>query len=211
MQLTLLLVLANVLVFLYTAPNMDYYVGKYGFSVNSLAEGRYYTPITAIFLHGSLLHLAMNMFALLFLGGSIESKAGSLKYLSVYFLAGIIGCLSAFINIFGYSSDTIFIGASAAVSGLIGFGIFVNPGSFVSFPIIIPIPFIVASAIYLLMTMPLLFARGNIAYPAHLFGLLAGMAYGLAFGEKKLERLLLFIIVVILVIITPQLIRMYLG
>ena len=207
MKLTLLLILVNVLVFLYTSQNLDYYIEKFGFSVKSIQEGRYYTPLTSMFLHANLLHLITNMFALLVLGGSIESKAGGKKYLLVYFLAGVIGTLSAFVPIFGYSNKALFVGASGAISGLIGFGIFVNPGSLVSFPFIIPIPFIIASAIYLLSTLPLLFSNTGIAYPAHLFGILTGVVFGLLFGQKRIKRLLLFIIVLILTMIIPVIIK----
>lgn len=204
-----MLILINVVAFLFTFQNPAY-LDKYGFSVNALAEGRYYTIFTSIFLHSSVGHLIANMIALLILGGSIESK-GMIKYLLVYFLAGVTGIVPALVPIFGYTPDTVFVGASGAISGLIGLGIFVNPGGFVSFPWIIPIPFIVASAIYIIYTSSLLFDQSGVAYPAHLSGMLAGMVFGMIFGEKRIKRLLLFITVLVLIVILPSIIRSMLG
>lgn len=207
MKLTLLLIAINVIVFVNTAGNLEHYLDQYGFSINSFLEGRYYTLITALFMHFNIGHLLANMIALLILGGSVESKAGMFKYLLAYFLAGISGVFSAFVPIFGYSPDTVFVGASGAISGLIGFGIFTSPGSLIFFPSIIPVPFVIASALYLLTTISLLFNQTGVAYPAHLFGLLTGMTFGLLFGEKRIKRLLIFIIVLVLIVLGPAILR----
>lgn len=203
MKLTLFLIAANVLLFLQTSSNPDYYLERYGFSMNSFLEGRYYTLLTASFIHFDIWHLIANMAALLVFGGAVESKAGSFKYIMVYALAGVTGVLSAFVPIFNYSQDTVFMGASAAISGLIGFAIFINPGSLVFFPSIIPIPIIVASAIYLLTTATILFDKSGIAYPAHLFGLLTGLVFGMLFGKERIKRLILFIVVIVLISMLP--------
>ena len=46
--------------------------------------------VSAIFLHGSITHLAYNMFALFFFGIALEKFIGSKKFLFVYFFSGII-------------------------------------------------------------------------------------------------------------------------
>jgi rhomboid protease GluP len=70
--------------------------------------------VMAVFLHGSLLHLAFNMWVLLDIGPQIEELYGSARYFFIYVLTGIAG----------YSLSSFFfrtsVGASGALLGLIG-------------------------------------------------------------------------------------------
>jgi len=208
MKLTLLLIIINVLVFFYSLNAPENFFVSYGFSVSNFLSGKYYVLITSMFLHAGVFHLANNMIALFFLGSSIESKVKWWQYLLVYFLAGILGCLSMFIPIFGYSSTDIAVGASAAISGLIGLGAFVSPGKLTFFPFIIPVPFLVAGAIYFLSTASLLFVQSNMAYPAHFAGLLGGAVFGLIWGENRLKRMILFILICLLILALLYILRM---
>lgn len=68
----------------------------------------------AVFLHGSLLHLAFNMWVLLDVGPQIEELYGSARYFFIFVFTGVAGyCLSSFL--FRTS-----VGASGALLGLIG-------------------------------------------------------------------------------------------
>ena len=205
MKFTLLLIAINILVFLYTLPNIDYYLGNYGFNVNSFLAGKYYLSITSIFLHFDWSHLIGNMLALLFLGGAVESQIKGTRYLIIYLIAGILGCFTAFIPIFEYSPDAIFAGASAAISGIIGIGIFISPGkwTFNPFTFIIPIPFIIVAALYFILNGLSLFDTSGIAYPAHLAGMFTGMVFGLFWGEKRMSRFLMFIFLIGLILAIP--------
>jgi len=70
--------------------------------------------VTAIFLHGSVLHILFNMWVLMDIGPHIEELYGSARYLFIYVAAGIGGyVLSSF---FGHFS----VGGSGALLGLIG-------------------------------------------------------------------------------------------
>ncbi|MFY9532383.1 MAG: rhomboid family intramembrane serine protease [Candidatus Acidiferrales bacterium] len=70
--------------------------------------------VMAVFLHGSLLHLAFNMWVLLDVGPQIEELYGSARYFFIYVVTGVAGyCLSSF---FFRTS----VGASGALLGLIG-------------------------------------------------------------------------------------------
>lgn len=203
MKWTLLLVLLNVLVFLFTLPNLDYYVQNYGFSTVSFSTGRYYTVVTSMFLHASWLHIGGNMLALLVLGSAVESKVKPWQYFVTYFASGVAGCLSMFVPLFGYGPGAIAIGASAAISGFVGLGIFVCPGKFVWFPEIIPLPFSLAGAIYLLSNVYSLFVPSYVAYSAHIFGFLAGAAFGLVLGERRIRSILIFAAMLLLVAVLP--------
>lgn len=72
--------------------------------------------ITCNFLHGGLVHLAFNMYALYYIGKQIEELYGRAKYLIIYILSGL-GCslLSYYLSPMSLS-----VGASGAIFGLLG-------------------------------------------------------------------------------------------
>lgn len=87
-----------------------------GAKVNQLInQGEYYRFITCMFLHGGIIHLALNMYALSSLGPLIENIYGKIKYVFIYFLAGIISSIFSYIF-----SNGVSIGASGAIFGLLG-------------------------------------------------------------------------------------------
>lgn len=65
-------------------------VGKYAMFNMQVRRGQYYRLLTSGFLHGSISHLLMNMFALYNLGSSIEGYLGSIRF-AIYLLLSIIG------------------------------------------------------------------------------------------------------------------------
>jgi membrane associated rhomboid family serine protease len=147
------------------------------------------------------------MIALFLLGGAVESKIKSWQYLLIYFLGGFAGNLLVFLPILGHTPSTIAVGASAAISALVGLGTFVCPGKLVIFPVIIPVPFVLAGAIYFVLTVSQVFLPSEIAYPAHLGGMLVGALFGLVWGEHRMKRAILFILIVMLIILLPYAIR----
>ncbi|WP_251861213.1 rhomboid family intramembrane serine protease [Clostridium sp. Marseille-Q2269] len=87
-----------------------------GAKVNSfISNGQYYRLITAMFLHGGLIHLALNMYALNSIGPLVEMYFGKVKYLIIYFISGILS--SYFSYVF---SPSVSIGASGAIFGILG-------------------------------------------------------------------------------------------
>lgn len=77
--------------------------------------GRWWTVISANYLHGSLMHIAFNMIALYQLGPLLIREYGVSRMIAIYTLSGIGGYLLS--SLFGVRFT---IGASAAVCGLIG-------------------------------------------------------------------------------------------
>ncbi len=73
--------------------------------------------ITYMFLHGSLLHLLVNMYSLYIIGSQIETYYGKAKFIIIYLVSGICGGLLSAIGIGG---GTISVGASGAIFGLLG-------------------------------------------------------------------------------------------
>ena len=79
--------------------------------------GQYYRLLTAMFLHYGLLHIAFNMWALIYIGPPLELALGRLRYGLLYLLAGIGGNVAAYV--FGPPLVPS-AGASGAVFGLFG-------------------------------------------------------------------------------------------
>ena len=85
-----------------------------GYSV--MHDGEWWRLITAMFLHGGMTHLLMNMFSLYIVGRPMELYFRPRSYLSIYFLSGIIGGLASL----AVHPNSIGIGASGAIFGVFG-------------------------------------------------------------------------------------------
>ncbi len=86
----------------------------YGGKINELIEaGQIWRLITPILLHGSVLHIAMNMYALYILGRRLERFYGHGRFLLLYLLSGFAGNVLSFV-LTSYPS----LGASTAIFGL---------------------------------------------------------------------------------------------
>jgi membrane associated rhomboid family serine protease len=77
----------------------------------------YWRLFTAMFLHGSLLHIAFNMYALYIGGSYLEMIAGKGKYLAVYVVAGVAGNVAVYLLA---APISVTIGASTAIFGIFG-------------------------------------------------------------------------------------------
>jgi rhomboid protease GluP len=71
--------------------------------------------ITAIFLHGSLLHIGFNMWVMMDLAPTIEELYGSARFLFVFIVTGICGYILSFVT--GHPNS---VGASGSLLGLVG-------------------------------------------------------------------------------------------
>ena len=76
-----------------------------------------YRLVTALFLHGGILHLLCNMFSLYIIGREIENFFGRAKYITIFILSGVIGNL---LSMCFLQEHVITIGASGAIFGLLG-------------------------------------------------------------------------------------------
>lgn len=77
--------------------------------------GQWWRLVTAGFLHGGLMHILMNSWALMDLGAQVEEVYGSARLLIFYFVATVFGFLAS-----TYWSAALSVGASAGIFGLIG-------------------------------------------------------------------------------------------
>ena len=87
----------------------------FGMKINqAILDGEYWRLITPMFLHGPILHLGFNLYALYILGRRIERFFGSSRFLLLFLIAGITGNLFSF---FFTPADS--LGSSTAIFGLL--------------------------------------------------------------------------------------------
>jgi len=92
------------------------YLAFYGAKFNQLIlDGQYWRFISPTFLHGSMLHLGFNMYALYVLGIGLERFYGHGRFTGLYFISGFAGNVMSFLFTPAPS-----LGASTAIFGLIG-------------------------------------------------------------------------------------------
>lgn len=84
-----------------------------------VAHGESYRLVTSGFLHGSLMHLAFNMFALWVLGSQLEPALGRLRFALVYAVSLLVGSLGVIV----LDPESLTLGASGAVFGLFGYAV----------------------------------------------------------------------------------------
>jgi len=87
-----------------------------------------YLPfLTSMFLHGGFLHIIMNMWFLYIFGDNIEDRLGHIRYLIFYLFCGVAaGVIHLLTN---WSSNIPTIGASGAISGVMGAYLLLYPRS----------------------------------------------------------------------------------
>jgi rhomboid protease GluP len=88
----------------------------FGMKYNPLImQGEFWRLLTPMFLHGSLLHIAFNMYALYRLGPGLERFYGHFRFLVLYGIAGFAG------NVFSFAmTPAASLGSSTAIFGLLG-------------------------------------------------------------------------------------------
>ena len=136
------------------------------------------SSLTSMFLHANVAHIAFNMLALFTLGRIIEPHIGSARFVFVYMLSGFAGTglhtVYAFIS--GAGINTPVVGASGAISGVIGIAAALGD----------------RLAIYwLIAQVPFAFAGVSpIAYFAHIGGFIFGFASGriMLYIRRRRER-----------------------
>jgi membrane associated rhomboid family serine protease len=88
-----------------------------GVTLSGVGEGEWWRLMTSVFLHGSIIHLGLNMLMLWWIGGPIEQAIGRGRYLLLYVVSGLAGSAGALLLT---QPNQITIGASGAIFGLLG-------------------------------------------------------------------------------------------
>ena len=103
----------------------------FALSVEGLKAGHLWQLITYQFMHGSLLHIFANSWAIYMFGRVVETNLGMARMLVIYFLSGVVGGLLQVLGMAVWPSlfgDGPIIGASAAAYGLIAAFVTIFPG-----------------------------------------------------------------------------------
>ena len=181
---TLALIAVNVAVYLATAlqsggidrPEGELFVD--GALVGALVgEGEWYRLVTAMFLHGGILHLLFNMAALWWIGSIVEQALGTLRYVLVYFVSGLAGSAGALLLT---DPIAVTVGASGAVYGILGALLileWLRTGSLAG-----------PALTLIVLNLALTFAIPNISIGGHLGGLAGGIAATLAVAQFRYGR-----------------------
>jgi membrane associated rhomboid family serine protease len=146
------------------------------FQLVGVADGEYWRLLTATFLHGGFIHLALNMYALYLFGPPLEAAMGRARFLALYLLSALGGSAASY----AFSApNQPSLGASGAVFGLLGAFFIVNRR-------------LGRDTSGLLVLVAINFAFGflapNIDWRAHLGGLIAGGLVAAAFVYAPTPR-----------------------
>ena len=115
---TYIIIVLNLMVFLYgMLHSNDELINIFGNNYELVQKGQFYRLLTCMFVHGSIMHLLLNMYALYTIGPVVERYYGKSKYIFIYLVSGLLG--SVFSSVF-MSAGSISIGASGAIFGLLG-------------------------------------------------------------------------------------------
>lgn len=96
------------------------WVGIFGLIPEKVMRYGGLTVLTSFFLHGSIWHLAVNMYFLLLFGDNVEEAIGVVRYVLLISLATIAGAVAHVM--FDPRQNVPVIGASAAIAGIVAFG-----------------------------------------------------------------------------------------
>jgi membrane associated rhomboid family serine protease len=197
-----LLLFANIVVWIYivslqrTPGALDAFFGRYAFDwsrfTHDLSTGAWtvatFVPLIAhMFLHGGWLHIIGNMLYLWVFGDNVEDRLGSGTYLLFYIMCGIVAAVGQ-----GLVAPGPMLGASGAIAGVLGAYLVLSPGARIRtliflgiFITVVQLPAIVVIGFFILiqllegfaaLRLPGYTATEQVAYFAHIFGFVAGVA-----------------------------------
>jgi len=148
-------------------------------SRSSLLSGPW-TLVTYMFLHASLWHILFNMLMLFFIGRLLERQIGSVRFLGLYLVSGI---LAGLVQVLLFPAFPV-VGASGAIMGLLGALTILLPNLRIYLYFI---PMKLWQLTILLVVFDLLFlGKGDmVAHGAHLVGLAVGLLYGYLLRKNK--------------------------
>ncbi|MEU3876072.1 MULTISPECIES: rhomboid family intramembrane serine protease [Streptomyces] len=142
------------------------------------------TPLTALFVHGNWLHLLGNMLFLYVFGAMTEAHLGHAAFALCYLVTGYLALLGYAVVHAG--SDRTLVGASGAISGVLGAFLYLFPRARVTslFPFLFFLPLRFPAWVVLLFWFALQWlaagteaGRPGVAYLAHVLGFALGFGY----------------------------------
>lgn len=126
MNFTISLIIINVIIYIImetTGSTLDVsHMMEYGalYPEYISDKGEYWRFFTATLMHFGFEHLLNNMVMLAVAGRFLEKAIGKIKYLALYFIAGIGGCVLSYIEMMQSGNYAVAAGASGSIFGIIG-------------------------------------------------------------------------------------------
>jgi membrane associated rhomboid family serine protease len=149
--------------------------GLFGPSIHT--DHEYWRLVTSGFLHSGLLHIGFNMYLLYIMGQQLEPAVGRLRFGLIYFVSLLGGSFGALL----VSPDTLTVGASGAVFGLMGATVVTMRARGFN-PMQSGIPMLIGFNLVLSVALP------GISIGGHIGGLIAGSACAgliVELGERR--------------------------
>jgi membrane associated rhomboid family serine protease len=142
-----------------------------------VAHGDWWRLITAAFLHANILHIGLNMLALVWLGAPVERFLGHFQYLALYVVSGLAGSAGALIA----TPTGVTVGASGAIFGILGALLIIEYQATGA----------IAGQAFTLIAINLLFSftMSGISVGGHIGGLVGGILASLAMAQFGRSRL----------------------
>jgi membrane associated rhomboid family serine protease len=177
------------------------------FTLNSTHPQYVWTWLTSIFAHGGFTHIFFNAIVLYFFGPVVEDRIGTKKFAALFLGAGVAAGLaqvgaSLLMNpgllgeriiirqggvVYANQAATAVLGASGAITALMGVLTVLNPNLRIYLYFVIPMPLWLATGLFAAYSVFIAgsagIGAGGVAQVAHLAGLGIGLAYG-----AKLKR-----------------------
>lgn len=147
-----------------------------------LANGAFWTLITALFIHGDLVHLIGNMVFLYVFGSTVESSADGKTMAAIFFVGGVGSFLFSTLY---YGYDSVMIGASAAIFTLAAAAMLLKPLK--SSILFFFMPLGLVAILYFIFNLFAVYfsVGGNVGYAAHVAGFLIGIPFGIALSKGE--------------------------
>ncbi len=195
---TMLLIIACIVCYPIGLQRGDYYACSY---YNVFTEKHWWVVFTALFVHGNLLHMIVNMLFLFLFGRGLEKNVGPFKLLLVFLIGG---AASMYFSIFYYDGPV--VGASGSISTILATLMLFDPWKFSLLLNLFPMPIGVAGFTYIVLNFAGLYmdakqpsAGGtHTAYMGHISGFVAGIFLGMALSPNWKKNLVISIIQFIL-------------
>jgi membrane associated rhomboid family serine protease len=199
------LIAVNVLVFLYqlTQGNIEGFFQTWSVipveysrttDIAPMHPGPFWiTTLTSMFMHGGWMHLLGNMLFLWIFGDNVEQAMGSVRFLVFYLLCGVVATLAHIMM--GPSSEIPSLGASGAISGVLGAYIVMFPKQRVRVLVgrmVTQMPAIAVIGLWIVLQfvnglgqLAQTAETGGVAYAAHVGGFLAGLVLVWVFRQRN--------------------------
>jgi len=196
--ITALIIVVNIFVFLLEVLKSEAFIMRWSFIPSEIASGRnLITMLTAMFMHGGVLHIVGNLIYLWAFGPEIEDAMGRIRYLLFYFLGGLVASFAQVV--INPVSSVPSLGASGAIAAVMGAFLITFPHDRIRTVVFlgwfVTVSFIPAILLVGFWFIIQLFseigslaqrqAGGGVAYMAHIGGFVFGIASARLFESRK--------------------------